>query len=902
MVYSALAASVRLARFTAAARSSTSTFASVRYRGNIQTLAAVSCYRPRQRLLINNHVRYLSHSPKLLQDTNTTLVDGDSTSKTSNATSASAALDGANTTTDGRPIISGTLYFDNVFPIKRFFLDPRSFFVRGYERDMARKAHERLLPPPSDFSGEFISTRSVPNVKEGGLLLHFKYADPNGTATVDDVANIVRNYLEAQNMRSWWNLAPVRAFVVKGEPFMEDMLGRLPTTRLRVEFDGPDVPVQKLYKVFRPYGRILNISPQPPSSKDLPRYAIVQYSWMRSASSARNCSYGQALDGTRISIEYEKIPILIGLLAGTTYIIFDPIRVWFVSNTLTGRFSLDKFKEQVGRWWLGLTETGLVRSILSVTGGGRDNHAANGEVEETWKERQAEEQRLSALTKETPNSLVLVTGPRGSGKSDLVRKAVRDVKYKVVIDCDKLINVPDHVMLSRLASQVGFYPMFNWLVSISGVLDSAVTALTGAKAGIASTTDSQVRKILEAVRLACTRITVDEFREREQWIREQPSSVQKKIASAGFPEASDIIQTVDSLKKDSLGSDSSVALGNNPSPPSSVTAAADPAAYTSPPPEMDHPVIIIEGFMTHDHAKQDFVYEMLAEWAAIMSENHLAHVVFVSNNPGAVKTLSKAIPTKTLETIYLQDASVESAMAYVRRRLGLIFNPVELRPCVEGLGGRRTDLQTLIQKIKAGSSPRDAFNDIVLRSITEIRKVGMGEDQEDAKRIPWSVVQFWKVVQLLAKYEEVNYDDLRFHSLFAGNEMPIQHMENAGLIVVNQHNGRPSSIRAGRPVYRAAFSQMVADPKLSSTMGVMTAKSLIASEEIKIHKWEEEMRTLTSVITGPDGRHALVSREARREMDARMDFLARMVGEAHKKVAGWDAERRSWMKYLKLAE
>ena len=62
---------------------------------------------------------------------------------------------------------------------------------------------------------------------------------------------------------------------------------------------------ETLYKYFRPYGLIRDISLLPASSKDLPRYAMIQYSKMRSATSAKNCTHGIAVNGTRLNIVYD---------------------------------------------------------------------------------------------------------------------------------------------------------------------------------------------------------------------------------------------------------------------------------------------------------------------------------------------------------------------------------------------------------------------------------------------------------------------------------------------------------------------------------------------------------------------------------------------------------------------
>lgn len=50
---------------------------------------------------------------------------------------------------------------------------------------------------------------------------------------------------------------------------------------------------------------------------------------------------------------------------------------------------------------------------------------------------------------------------------------------------------------------------------------------------------------------------------------------------------------------------------------------------------------------------------------------------------------------------------------------------------------------------------RDAVEDIVSRNVVELRKQAFGDDAEDAKSLPWTRSQAWKIVQLLAKHGEV---------------------------------------------------------------------------------------------------------------------------------------------------
>ncbi len=53
---------------------------------------------------------------------------------------------------------------------------------------------------------------------------------------------------------------------------------------------------------------------------------------------------------------------------------------------------------------------------------------------------------------------------------------------------------------------------------------------------------------------------------------------------------------------------------------------------------------------------------------------------------------------------------------------------------------------------------RDAVEDIVNRNVVELRKQAFGDDAEDAKSLPWTRSQAWKIVQLLAKNEQVRMD------------------------------------------------------------------------------------------------------------------------------------------------
>jgi hypothetical protein len=72
----------------------------------------------------------------------------------------------------------------------------------------------------------------------------------------------------------------------------------------------------------------------------------------------------------------------------------------------------------------------------------------------------------------------------------------------------------------------------------------------------------------------------------------------------------------------------------------------------------------------HKGLKSDLLWTVLAEWAAELTQNHIAHVVFVTDNPVAQsKTLSHALPNVPFESIALADADQQRARGYVASKL-----------------------------------------------------------------------------------------------------------------------------------------------------------------------------------------------------------------------------------------
>ncbi|KAJ3074380.1 mitochondrial escape protein 2 [Podochytrium sp. JEL0797] len=810
------------------------------------------------------------------------------------------------------------VWFEGVYPVKLSRWDPRHLYANYYATQLKEDA-KKMIPPPDEFKSRFTYLNSVSSIKEGGLLVRFLYEGDKKEAfdTID-------SYLEGKGgMRSVLTLGTkLKAHPVEGVPWIEDLRSSIPSSRINLAFKGPELPIETLYNEFRGYGKIDTVNIQQGTAKDSAKFGHIQFLTSRAATSARICMNGKKIDNTTIYVTYEpalnrnavmnfvkdhpriSLPIILAILAILSFLIFDPMRVFFVTNRVTERFSISKWfgtvrnlQDSVMRWIYG---------ELPVVGEDEEGDISSASYE-VLKERKEHEAKLMMYLKETPDTAMLIFGPKGTRSGDLIEKCTKNEPYVLRIDLDELINQPDHVMLNRLASQIGCFPMFNWTVSSGAVLDTLVTAGTGIKAGLSSTTDSQIQKIFEIATIALNKITSTQLAHRQQAIDAHHRHLH--------------------TLQDGSEKDNELALVI---------------------PEIQYPIVIVEGFLANEKGKQAHVYEKVAEWGAGVTELKVAQVVFMSDNAAALKFLGRAIPNRTIDTIALADASHTSALAYAHRRLGLHPSqklPPQIDQYIRAMGGRLNDLEQMMQKTKAAlkaqrhreavtrgkaslmerlrgakggvvdlsdaavateaelmEAVEKAFNDIVVRTETEVRKVGLFEEVGIAGRVEekkeWSAVQMWKVILLLTKYEEVSYDDLRYHALFKGDEGAIQAIERAGLISVGVHEGRPYTIRAGRPVYRSAYTRLQSDSKYAAIMGLKTVKVLIADETAKLMEYEKELATLTGQVS--------VERmgwwSGAGELKARVSFLARMVGESHGKLAGWDAEERRLKRVVKLVE
>jgi len=205
-------------------------------------------------------------------------------------------------------------------------------------------------------------TKIIPRLKDGGAFVKFTHPSDVSASEVED---ILAKALEDKPIKPWFNpFLGIKTGLVRGRPWLEDLY-RFPKSRVRVEYapaldtESPaELSQETLYSLFRRYGKIADIQPQPSDSKVLPKYAHVDFVLVRDAVMATNCMHGFVLQesgsklATKLRLSYEQrikphhiwdwisshprivIPLAAAFLAAFTVVVFDPIREFFVKVRL----------------------------------------------------------------------------------------------------------------------------------------------------------------------------------------------------------------------------------------------------------------------------------------------------------------------------------------------------------------------------------------------------------------------------------------------------------------------------------------------------------------------------------------------------------------------------------------
>ncbi|KAJ7697123.1 RNA12 protein-domain-containing protein [Mycena olivaceomarginata] len=107
---------------------------------------------------------------------------------------------------------------------------------------------------------------------------------------------------------------------------------------------------------------------------------------------------------------------------------------------------------------------------------------------------------------------------------------------------------------------------------------------------------------------------------------------------------------------------------------------------------------------------------------------------------------------------------------------------------------------------------------------------------------------------------KIPYHEVLLEFPFKGDEAPLRSMEHAELISIGTHNGRPSTIRPGKPVFRAVFERLVNDSIFQATQDIAFNEKVIAAAESTVKACELELLSLKDIEGGWGGNAASSTR------------------------------------------
>ncbi|TKX19564.1 putative mitochondrial escape protein [Elsinoe australis] len=710
----------------------------------------------------------------------------------------------------------------------------------------------------------------LPRMKEGGAFVKFSHT---GSVTPSRVHEMVSKTLRDKGVRRpFLSIHGVSAGLVMGKPWVED-LHRLPSQRVKVEFcpvspgePAAELSQEDLYSFFRPYGKLADIISQPQDSKIVPRFAYLDYALTREAVMAKNCLHGFVVDesrgggkaGTLLRLSYEKkqrtrwiwdwisghtrivIPIVAALIATITVTIFDPIRTFSIKTHITRSLHLENYR--IFRWLRSRTED-FVNTFKSRMG---MSEAAG--LQAIWEDRKESIEQIQTWLMETADTFIVVQGPRGSGKRELVvDQALQGKKHKLIIDCKPIKEARgDSATINAAANEVGYRPVFSWMNSISGLIDLAAQGTAGIKTGFSETVENQLGKI---------------------WAN--TSAALKQIALEG-------------RKKDDRDS------------------KMTDDEYLEAHPER-RPVVVIDNFL-HKSQEGEIIYDKIGEWAASLVTSNIAHVVFLTHDVSFSKSLAKALPDRVFRTIPLSDCSEEAAKRYVVNHLEYEMGDAdagikklsasqqrrdltELDEVLPVLGGRLTDLEFLARRIKTGETPRKAAKEIVEQAASEIQKLFLSTGSDEKRA--WTPQQAWLLIKQLSKNEDLRYNETLLSDVFkSGGDAALTALEQAEFISIQSHGGRPYSIKPGRPVYSSAFRRLTEDTVLSSKQEMALLSESIKAETQTLEKCEQELHFLGELPKQPA------------ELNGRVQWLLGKIYASQIKIEGYEKQQAELKKVL----
>lgn len=678
-----------------------------------------------------------------------------------------------------------------------FFVDnlvntPTYFYIQRYTALLFQNNLKKQLSAAFPSSDTMQLEDIIFRWQDGGAFLKVRYKEfPQDTEAV------------SEHVRESFRKRPVRTILhpfstpiphmVHGIPWLQDLY-IFPSRTVDVNFEGPPLSQERLYSIFRTYGKLRSVTVNSPTS------ATLSFSSLRSATSALNCMHGFVYGKTEFHMRYRHmnrfvafkdwlfshprftIPLVAAAITVLTASLFDPIRKFFVETNIVHGQKLRNINV-VG--WVKKKTRDIVLSPFHENG---TNIKAP-----IWTTREKDCEQLKEWLDEALHSFIVVQGPRGSGKRDLVDRVVKERKNVLFFDCDRLFSTTNTEMfVSTLASQTGYFPLFSFLNNISSLIDMAAQGLIGQKTGIVSSSEGQVRQILNTTQTVLRSLALREHKEADTSVLDESEFLE--------------------VHADRL------------------------------------PVVILDNFQLRKLSNP--MQRVVAEWAGNLVKEGIAHVLMLTPDVGGTKSLEQYVNGWENRTLLLGDADPVLAQRYVIESLPEEMQTEELRKELRvqlpKIGGRLRDLDYVARRLRVNSSSvSEAIGGIVSQNASDILQTFLRPASLTSEEKPtFTPEESWTLITYLSQHEYIPYHMLMLDPLFKGHDDAVRALEESELITITTVNARPDKVYAGKPVYVTAFRQLVNDPVLSANMQLVRCNALIGMANNAIKNDEQELQML----------------------------------------------------------
>ncbi|CAD7937729.1 unnamed protein product [Amoebophrya sp. A25] len=311
-----------------------------------------------------------------------------------------------------------------------------------------------------------------------------------------------------------------------------------------------------------------------------------------------------------------------------------------------------------------------------------------------------------------------------------------------------------------------------------------------------------------------------------------------------------------------------------------------------------YPLFVIQGFTQENHGSIPNFLRTIIQWAALVSEQKLAKVVFVIDGSWSHTLFQETLKHRPelLDELVWGDAPEVIVRRWLREFLKVHCSerdgPREMDAMIdrviEVLGGRLSDLEIFVSKVETdGMHPQAALSEMVDASASTVRQLLVRGEKDTSKDELWSRNQLWRAIEILAlnsvgETSEIGvpYDSFLDY-VMRGDERVLRHMLAAQLIsrvqdlscsVPNQtQTGAVSSgsastttttttttratsssdaelsnkkqyIRAGSALFGEVYSQLYSERGLRAIYGLATVKEDIANVENALKGYEDQLR------------------------------------------------------------